>query len=289
MMNMTEIATVAARGALETRRRAGVVTSAPICVYDLAEQLNIDVRFCGGNSFGGMYSKKSQTILVPSLRPMGRQSFTCGHELAHWFFEHGDRIDDSGAIEDFHTNDVEERMANVFSGHLLMPKRAVLEAFRCRGWDPLTCTAVQFYTVACQLNVGYETLVQHMQWSLRLLPEDTARLLLKWTPKAVRKKMLGDIETRHLVIADENWSTVAIDLQVGDLAIVPGGAAVENCRVATGESFGSGALVRAEKPGIARAAIPDGRWASFIRVSRADYEGRSKYRHLEDPDVYGTD
>ena len=289
MGTTTELATVALRGALETRRRVGVATSAPVCVYDLAEKLGIEVRFCPGNSFGGMYSKKSQTILVPSLRPPGKQAFTCGHELAHWFFEHGDRIDDNGSIEDFRSNASEDRMANMFAGYLLMPKRAVLEAFRCRGWESRDCTALQAYTIACQLNVGYETLIRHMQWSLRLLSQNSVQALLKSTPKALRQELLGAKDTRHLVIADENWTTVAIDLQVGDMAIVPHTAAIENRNVVAGEAIDRGVLVRAEAPGVARAVARGGQWASFIRVSRADYEGRSKYRHLEDPDVNETD
>ena len=88
----------ALRGALETRRRVRASTLDPVCVYDLAEQLGIEVKFFAGNSFGGMYVKTSQTILVPSLRPPGRRAFTCAHEIGHWFFGHGTRIDRLGEI-----------------------------------------------------------------------------------------------------------------------------------------------------------------------------------------------
>lgn len=281
-----ELATLALRGALETRKQAGVPTSSPICVYDLAETLGVEVRFWGGGSFGGMYSRKSRRVLVPSLRPPGRQAFTCAHELGHWYFDHGDRIDEVNIVEGSRDTDPAERVANMFAGYLLMPKRAVLEAFRRRGWNPQSCTALQAYTVACQLNVGYETLIQHMQWSLRLLAQHDAQVLLKSTPKRLRQEVLGDLDTRHLVIADENWTAVAIDLQVGDMAAVPHGVFVENQRVAVAKAIGMGTLIRAETPGVARAVTCDERWAAFIRVCRADYEGRSKYRHLEDPDVY---
>jgi hypothetical protein len=75
-------------------------------------------------------------------------------------------------------------------------------------------------------------------------------------------------------------------LETRKQAGVPHTAAIENRRVATGTPSDIGVLVRAEAPGVARAVTRGGQWASFIRVSRADYEGRSKYRHLEDPDVY---
>src|SRR5436309_2438353 len=89
----------ALRGALATRHRASIAKSAPICVYDLAKQLGLDVRFHGGSSFGGAYAKASRTILVPSLRPAGRRAFTCGHELGHWYFGHGTRIDELADVD----------------------------------------------------------------------------------------------------------------------------------------------------------------------------------------------
>src|SRR6185295_2542645 len=113
-------------------RRSGIARSKPVCVYDLAERLSIEVRFQGGNSFGGMYAKPSKTILVPALRPAGRQAFTCAHEMAHWFYGHGSQIDLIEDVAPGPSNTPEERLANIYAGFLLMPPWAVEEMFSKR-------------------------------------------------------------------------------------------------------------------------------------------------------------
>lgn len=285
MNGQTLLARQALRGALETRRRIPVGKSDPICVYDIAERLGIEVRFFGGNSFGGMYAKASQTILVPSLRPSGRRAFTCAHEIGHWFFGHGTRIDELSIIGSRSESDPEEYVANTFAGYLLMPPWAVGEAFERRRCSPITCTPLQAYTVAMQLGVGYGTLVSHLQWSLGLITPARADELLKTTPKQLRESLLGGDRTRHLVIADHAWTRVPIDLQVDDMAILPEGVAVEGRSASIVGSHHLGALVVGRSPGISRAEAHDGSWSAFVRVARRDFEGRSIYRHLEDPDV----
>src|ERR1017187_220960 len=129
MNTLIELARQGLRGALETRRRGTKSKSEPICVFDLAESLGVEVKFCPGNSFGGMYAKASRTILVPALRPQGRQAFTCAHELGHWFFEHGTHIDELDDMERERDDHPEERLVNHFASYLLMPPWAVEEAF----------------------------------------------------------------------------------------------------------------------------------------------------------------
>ena len=99
----------ALRGALEVRKKAGLSLSLPICIYDLAgETLKVEVRFQAGPSFGGMYAKETQTILVPSERPAGRRAFTCAHELGHWYFKHGTRLEDLIEQESWELEEEEE-------------------------------------------------------------------------------------------------------------------------------------------------------------------------------------
>ncbi len=286
MNDVREIGRAALRGALEIRRRVSASNEQPICVYDTAERLGIEVIFRPENSLGGLYDKTAQTILIPSHRPPGRQAFTCGHELGHWFFGHGSRIDE---ISDFDRYDDEdspqERQANIFASYLLMPPWAVREAFANRSWNPSICTPIQAYTVACQLGVGYETLVQHLRYSLRLVSRTQADCLLETTPKALRGLLVGKDRTRHLLIVDLAWKKVALDLQVGDLAIVPAGITLEGTSAVIVSQHGLGQLLEALKPGISRLQSSDQSWSAFVRVSRKDFTGRSIYRHLEDPDV----
>src|SRR5690349_9957124 len=94
MSNRQELARIALRASFEVRRKGAVLFEDPICIYDFAEKLGLEVWFVGGASFGGMYAKDMGRLFVPSERPAGRKSFTCAHELAHWWFGHGTRVDD---------------------------------------------------------------------------------------------------------------------------------------------------------------------------------------------------
>jgi Zn-dependent peptidase ImmA (M78 family) len=285
MSNPQEIARRALRGALEIRRRVSASNSQPVCVYDIAEQLGIEVIFRPENSLGGLYNKTAQTILIPTHRPPGRQAFTCAHEIGHWFFGHGTGIDEINDLERYHEDQPNERLVDIFASYLLMPPWAVREAYTTRQWNIDNCTATQAYTIAGQLGVGYDTLVQHLRHSLRVISATHAQFLLETTPQKLRCSLLGSNRTRHLVIVDDRWSGVAVDLQVGDCAIIPTNVRLEGRSAAVVKPHKFGQLIEACKPGISRAESHDETWAVFIRVSRKDFIGRSTYRHLEDPDV----
>jgi Zn-dependent peptidase ImmA (M78 family) len=285
MSDWKGLARLALRGALEIRRRGQVPKDAPVCIFDLAERLGLEVRFCAGGSFEGMYAKGSNVILVPSLRPPGRQAFTGGHEMGHWYFGHGSRIDELPEFTPDDRNDPDEWAANLFAAYLLMPSWAVEASFQRRSSDPRTCTPAELYAVACELGVGYETLIQHLRWSLKLITPERATELAATTPKAIREQIIGKVATKHLVLADATWIAGNIDLQVGHTALLPAGAVLEGTEISVLGDLPAGRLVQGRRPGIARAFLEGGTWAKFLRVSRADFEGRSLYRHLEDPDV----
>lgn len=279
------LARSALRGALEVRRRGKISKDAPLCVFDLAERLGLEVRYCAGSSFEGMYAKGSNVILVPSLRPPGRQAFTTAHEMGHWHFGHGSRIDEVPEFAPDQKNDPEEWLANLFAAYLLMPSWAVEAALQRRNLDVTACSAAELYGVACELGVGFDTLLKHLRWSLRLITPARLDELGRVTPKAIREQLIGNITTKHLVVADSIWTPGNIDLQVGHVALLPSNTVVEGAQVAVLGDLPSGRLVRAEKPGLARVFLEGASWAKFIRVSRSDFQGRSLYRHLEDPDV----
>lgn len=285
MSNSRELGRRALRGSLEIRKRVLASKSQPICVYDVVEQLSLEVVFRPESSLGGMYDRSSQTILIPTHRPPGRQAFTCAHEVGHWFFGHGVAIDQIDDLERYHENQPEERLVDIFASYLLMPPWAVSEAFARRNWNPSNCTPNQLYIVAGQLGVGYGTLVQHLRHSLGLVSRSQAQSLLSTTPKELRCSFLGDHRARHLVIVDRSWTSVAVDLQVGDFAIVPTDTKLEGKSATISSSNEFGLLIEGRQPGISRLESHDASWAAFVRVSRRDFIGRSIYRHLEDPDV----
>lgn len=285
MTNWQTTSRLSLRGALDVRNRVQVNRSDAICVYDIAEKLGVEVRFIGGSSFEGMYSKSKQTVLVPSLRPPGRQAYACGHELGHWYFDHGSTIEDIKSFEPGNHLTPEDQLANAFASCLIAPPWAVKEVFSRRSWEISHCNPIQLYSVANQLGMGYQTLIRHLQFSLRMISIEHAEKLLSTSPKKIREQILGTPTEGHLIIADNNWKSVAIDLQVGDSAVIPEDAIIEGAATSEAGIITTGKLIQARCPGIARVYSAESGWASYIRVSRKDFEGRALYRHMEDPDV----
>lgn len=281
-MTRQELARTALRAAIEMRKTANIPLEDPICVYDFAESLGIEVRFVGGSSFAGMFAKGMDAVFVPSERPAGRRAFTCAHELAHWRFDHGERVE----MLDFERDDrdvPEEILANFFAAYLLMPTRALKSLADARNINFSSLTALDAYRLACQLGVGYLTLLKHLRWSERLINQEHMEALQVHTPKDIRRELLAYDTLGHLVVADRQWRKVAIDLEVGDYAIVPHGVVVNGMsaqRVSEGQH---GIVIQAICPGISQ-AIGEEDWANMVRVSRKQYVGRGTFRHLEDDD-----
>lgn len=285
MDTRTKLGRVALRGALDVRRRIGFSYDTPICIYDVTEKLGISLWFQGGGSFGGMYIKSANAIFVPSLRPAPRQAFTCAHELGHWYYGHGSKLDVYIENDGCSQHDEEERLVDIFAGHVLMPTGAVKKSFKTRKIDPDSCSPVDFYKVSSQLGVGYSTLLGHMLWTQKNISQSSYGRLHKSSPKSIRAELLNflDNDPGHLVVADEQWEAVPIDLQVGQIAIAPSGVYVNGTNVRVIKQTSSATILQAESPGISSVQNPYG-WASFVRVSRQGFEGRSIYRHLEEVD-----
>jgi Zn-dependent peptidase ImmA (M78 family) len=268
--------------AYRVRRDTGLALDVPLCVYDLAEGMGVDVWFKAIPRLEGMYVKSpGPSIVVSSLRPAGRQVYTGGHELGHHIYGHGSRIDE--VQEGQRQEDSEEEfLAECFSGFLLMPRPAVARGFELRGCTPGAATAEQVYEVAAWLGVGYDALVTHMCLNLRLLKRSRAAALRKVTPKTIKARLLGADCPEHLVVASDSWLERAIDIQVGDAIICTSGVVSEGRCVTPDKSFLFGTVLRGNTPGQGRVLSPDSGWASFIRVSRLGFAGRARFRHLEE-------
>jgi hypothetical protein len=269
--------------ALRLRRDKGFGLALPVCVYDLANDMGMEVRFMDLPSLEGIYSKWPQpVIVVSSLRPPGRQAYTVGHELGHHVYGHGFRIDELLADDDAEPVDDEEFLANCFAGFLLMPKAAVARAFTCRGWNPTSSTAVQVFTIAGWLGVGYETLITHMAASLGLLSYPQSRALRKTTPKEIKAALLGMPCQENLVVVDPSWSERAIDLHVGDFVLATPGVVSEKRCIGPVRTDDHRTLLQALAPGLGRICHPDSGWSSFVRVSPRGYIGRGIFRNEEE-------
>ena len=282
MNDRRAIARQAMAAALRTRLALGCGLDHAVCVYGLAEKLGLEVRFLDLPSMEGMYTSASDpTIIISSLRPPGRRAFTCAHELGHHNSGDGVRIDEF--VEQWYKPrfDPKEFAADCFAGALLMPKMAVSKAFAVRGWSMERCTPEQIYMVSGYFGVGYATLVQHMRSALRVLPDTRARALLKVSPRKAQSLLLGRQTPDTVKVVDAHWTGRAVDMEVGDLLFVRGGAQAEGACIELSSDVRGGRLFKAVRPGIGRleAGIT---WSAFVRVSRRDYVGRALYRHWEE-------
>lgn len=271
--------------AYSVRRDAGLPLDVPVCVFDLATGMGIDVWFKATPRMEGMYCKHpGPTIVVSSLRPAGRQAYTGGHEVGHHVFGHGTRVDELLGPGGRGSDVEEEFLADCFAGFLLMPKAAVVRGFACRGWTPAAATPGQVFTVAGWLGVGYDALVTHMQASLRLLTTQQAAALRKVTPKKIKSRLLERDWPEELLVADRHWEGRAFDIQVGDAILVPSGVEMEHAGLTTDCVGLFNTVVRGAAPGCGRIIDPATGWAAFVRVSRREYVGRARFRHLEESD-----
>lgn len=272
----------ATAAALRTRRSAGYSLDQPVCVYDLADRLGVEVRFLDLPSMEGMYSSDpSPTIIVSSLRPAGRRAFTCAHELGHHSRRDGVQVDELVGQWDQPRFDPREFMADCFAGALLMPKLAVSKAFAVRGWRIEECAPEQVFMVAGYFGVGYTTLVHHLRSAFRAITDTQARALLRIRPRKAQSLLVG-WDTQHTIrVVDAHWTSRAVDVEVGDLILLRGDGRSEGTCVEPYASLENGKLFRATTPGIGRLNGCDS-WSTFVRVSRRQYAGRALFRHWEE-------
>ena len=227
--------------------------------------------------------EKKPTILLSAKRPLPRRNFTYAHELGHHVFGHSATIDQLiGETQQSKIFQPEEFLVDSFAGLLLMPKLAIRKAFTVRGWNAVSATPHQIFTIACAFGVGYETLIYHMTYALKILKPSNLKSLLKVKPQKIREEILGRPTTNPLIIADEHWSLPTIDVEVGNYILLPHTAKSERDIITFEENHSKGNLFLADRPGIVRVYCPGTQWAVFVRVSHNQFIGLSQYRHLEE-------
>ena len=270
---------------IDVRLDAGVDAITPICIFDLCHQLGLGVRFVD-ISMEGMYVSEAGVgaeIWLSALRPLPRRVFTCAHELGHHLFGHGSTVDAIiDRVDKQKVFDPNEFLVDTFAGFLLMPTIGVRRAFALRGWSAAHATPEQIYTLACSFGVGYETLLAHIAFSLRMITRISATELAKSSPKIIRRQILGADVAEPLVLVDDHWLLPTIDVEVGTLLLLPDTVTVSTDHLVFQSRIHSQQLFRAVRPGISRVMRTDNAWAAFVRVSAFQYVGLSRYRHLEE-------
>lgn len=286
IINRKELAKKALFKAMQLRKKYDYELWEPICIYDFVEKCDVEIRFEKFPSMEGMYSKLPRPVIVlGSERPSGRLFFNCAHEFGHHVFNHGFKIDKliegDKAKNDY---DPKEFLVDCFAGFLLLPQIAIQHAFKMRDWDYKKPTPIQLYTIAGNFGVGYSTLITHMNRSLKILNSSVAEELIKIRPKNIKSEILGDGCTSNLIIADQHWKKRPIDIQVGDLIITPSHTVHIGKHVELIKESEKSNIFKGYSPGIGRFKNVKYSWDSFFRVSRREYVGLSKYRHLEEVD-----
>jgi len=269
--------------ALRARIAAGCSLKDPICVYDLAERLGVEVRFFDIGSMDGMYCFYSQPVVIlSSMRPAGRRAFTCAHELGHHYRCDGMCADAVLEPTSQPSTDPKEFAADCFAGALLMPKVAIDRAFSIRGWSVEASSPGQIYRISCLFGVGYTTIVNHLRFALHLLSPDAAEALLEVPVHQARVRAIGWNAPGNVLVADEYWVDRAIDAETSDLILAPADTTITNgtCIEYVNETD-QGVVLRARQSGIGRIQNGSG-WSAYVRVSRKGFVGRSLYRHWED-------
>lgn len=280
-MNTKALAIEAVRAAARIRADHGIGPAGGLCPYDLAIKLGIKVSFLSAGSLEGMYSPAPKpAIILSSERPAGRRRFTCGHEIGHHVFKHGYRIDELDESNSAPWTP-EEFIATRFSSALLMPKLAIDSAFSKRGWSLSTATADQVFIVAQELGVGYSTLVRNVEMNLNGISKARAEDLRRVTLANLRKSLAGQPILHDVFYVDKHWARATIDVEVGDVLILPVGAEVDAQVAVHGSS--NKRLFTASAPGVVKINLGSGLPSPTLRVSRRGFDGLARYRHLEEP------
>jgi hypothetical protein len=176
---------------------------------------------------------------------------------------------------------LEELGADTFASTLLMPRPAVLARFSCRGWTVEEASAVDLYRVATELDVGYRTLCNHLRYGLGLVDDAWMKGRVKITPKALRAAIAPRSECPRLVVLDQHWPKLPVDLEVGDCLAIPIALRARLPSPLGREDEHDGRLIlRATAPGESAAVVNDQLITN--RIARTGYCGMLRYRYLEE-------
>ena len=182
-MNQEMRQNLARRAVVQAERvrvQCNVQLAAPVDPITIAEKRGCDVIFQSLPSLEGVYSPEPRpTVVLGAQRPAGRRAFNCAHELGHHEFKHGMRLDEFNARQFASDRNPDELLADMFAGFLLMAKDSVVRALRRRNLTIATLTPDQVFRLASFFGVGYNTILNHMTWSLELSIGNNAKDCVK--------------------------------------------------------------------------------------------------------------
>ena len=129
--------------------------------------------------------------------------------------------------------------------------------------------------------MGYGTLCKHLRYGLGLVNDAWMKSRAKFAPKALRAAIAPRSECPRLVVLDQHWPKLPVDLEVGDCLAVPALLRAQLPSSLRQEDEHDGRrILRAAVPGEMKAVVDD--QPVTIRIARAGYCGMLKYRYLEE-------
>ncbi len=143
-------------------------------------------------------------------------------------------------------------------------------------------TPVQLFTIACELGVGYTTLLNHLSFTLREIGAGKRDELKKWTPQRLRKQLLGDDADEPIIVVDPHSAAPTYDVEKEAGVLLPADAQVGGKALVFERSLGEFDFYRAARRGEATVVGADE--PVRVRVMPKKYEGPARRRFLEDPD-----
>ena len=248
--------------------------NSPVCPFNLAESMGMDVRFIKISSFEGMYLADSDVILISSQRPEGRKRFTCAHELGHHILNHGTVIDEmlaSGSDKEI------EKEADFFASMLLMPSSLIRVLGKRLDFDFSNPSPEKIYIMSKYIGVSFEALLTQLVYNLGLIKSYNYQQLKKIKVSDIKRNLYSEYEkTKDVFVVGDWWQEKAVDAVEGDSILVGTQCEVEGGSI----SLLDDGTIKCISPGISKIYTAD--WACFVRVSRAGYSGMYQYMHIED-------
>jgi len=277
MLNKVRANQIVAK-ALQTRKRfLDVSTNVPICPYNLAESMGIDIRFVNIPSFEGMYLADDGVILISADRPEGRKRFTCAHEIGHHILGHGTVIDE--IIEKGSDKEIEKE-ADFFAGMLLMPSSAVMRASKDLGIDFDSLEPQEAYMLSKYFGLSFTAFLAQLHLNLKLINAATYKNIKPIKLQDI-KATISPIKTNgQIFIVGDWWRERAIDVEVGDFIIVDNNCDFEGPQIINKLDLFDIQMYEAISPGISK--LTNDNWGAYIRVSRKNYSGMYQFRHEEE-------
>ncbi len=140
-------------------------------------------------------------IILSTRRSLGMQRFTGAHELGHLVLGHDPHADDEGilrrapwatAASEEKPVSLQEREADAFASHFLLPPYLIKEQMALQGWEPRNFEHPEVvYQASLRFGTSYRATVFGLERE-HVINRSLGRQLLNHEPRNLKRALLGD-------------------------------------------------------------------------------------------------